>query len=426
MKTNQFLSMLSMACLLLSGLTSFAQQTIQTPLPAGITTQQASSYQIRPSHLANVQSNKEEEQRTTVYRKANGALMEAIPAGKKFNSKTFADKFHAAIKDQVTGYALQLRLNGAANQTLIWNWAQTPANASQGWTLDRRMHVASVSKLITGIAMLKLLDEKGISVDAKIINYLPTYWAKGANIGQISFRNLLQHRSGFATGGSASDFNTMKARVAAGVPGTGNYDYENMNFGLCRILTAVINGNVDKNANYGILNDQIWDMLTINAYRNYVQAKVLTPAGVGGAGFAPAAGGALAYRFPHLNQGGWNSGDLSTMSGGAGWRLSVKEVLNVMDHARRKGTILPANRTQFLLDNRLGIDQIIDTPAGKLYNKNGAWRDGACENNPRMEQCVAVFLPGGYELVVFVNSRISAGCTSLRNLVTETYLESFQ
>ncbi len=101
----------------------FTQQTIQTPLPAGITTQQASSYQIRPSHLANVQSNKEEEQRTTVYRKANGALMEAIPAGKKFNSKTFADKFHAAIKDQVTGYALQLRLNGAANQTLIW--AQT-------------------------------------------------------------------------------------------------------------------------------------------------------------------------------------------------------------------------------------------------------------------------------------------------------------
>ncbi len=223
--------------------------------------------------------------------------------------------------------------------------------------------------------MLKLLDEKGISVDAKIINYLPTYWAKGANIGQISFRNLLQHRSGFATGGSASDFSTMKARVAAGVPGTGNYDYENMNFGLCRILTAVINGNVDKNANYGILNDQIWDMLTVNAYRNYVQAKVLTPAGVGGAGFAPAAGGALAYRFPHLNQGGWNSGDLSTMSGGAGWRLSVKEVLNVMDHARRKGTILPANRTQFLLDNRLGIDQIIDTP-GNSIKKRGR-RDGA-------------------------------------------------
>lgn len=424
MKTTKIFSILGIAFALFMGTFAHAQQITTTPLPAGITQQQASAHQISPSHLQNVQSYEEAEQFSFNYTRANRAPMPAATA--TFKSNVFAQKFHAAIKDKVTGYAMQLRLNGAPNQTLIWNWAQTPANGSLGWNLDRRMHVASVSKLITGIAMLKLLDEKGISVDAKIVNYLPNYWAKGNNIGQISFRNLLQHRSGFSTGGSASDFGTMKARVAAGVSGTGNYDYENMNFGLCRILIAVINGNINKNSNFGVINDQVWDVVTINAYRNYVQTKVFNPAGVANAGFAPAAGGALAYRFPHGNQAGWNSGDLSTMSGGAGWRLSVTEVLKVMDHARRKNTILPANRTQFLLDNRLGIDQIIDTPAGKLYNKNGAWRDGACENNPRQEQCVAVFLPNGYEIVVFVNSRIGAGCESLRGLVTETYLDSFQ
>jgi hypothetical protein len=30
------------------------------------------------------------------------------------------------------------------------------------------------------------------------------------------------------------------------VTSIGHYHYENMNFGLCRILLAIINGNIDK------------------------------------------------------------------------------------------------------------------------------------------------------------------------------------
>ena len=177
MKTTKIFSILSIAFVLFVGTFAHAQQITTTPLPAGITQQQASAYQISPTHLQNVQSYEEAEQLSFNYTRANQAPMPAATA--TFRSNVFAQKFHAAIKDKVTGYAMQLRLNGAPNQTLIWNWAQTPANGSLGWNLDRRMHVASVSKLITGIAMLKLLDEKGISVDAKIINYLPDYWEIG-------------------------------------------------------------------------------------------------------------------------------------------------------------------------------------------------------------------------------------------------------
>jgi CubicO group peptidase (beta-lactamase class C family) len=428
MKTIKIFSFLSIVFVLLIGTWLHSQVNPQTSLPTGITKEQMSAYQIRPTHLQNIQSDKEVEQVSFNYTRANNKPMPDAKA--TFNSDVFAKKFHAAIKDEVTGYAMQLRLNGAPNHSLYWNWALTPANGGIGWHLDRRMHVASVSKLITAIAMLKLLDEKGISLDASIINYLPDYWEKGNKIDQVSFRNLLQHRSGFSTGGSASDFGTMKAKVSAGVNEIGKYDYENMNFGLCRILIAVINGDINKNYKsppFFNFNDEYWDFFTIRAYANYVQTKVFNPAGVAKAGFVPADFGALAYNFPHGNLDGWNSGDLSTMSGGVGWRLSVIEVLNVMNHARRKNTILSANRMQFLLDNGLGIDQIIKTPAGKLYNKNGSWERGSkCANNLSIEQCVAVFLPNGYEIVVFVNSRIGMDCKSLRNLVTETYLDSFQ
>jgi CubicO group peptidase (beta-lactamase class C family) len=152
-----------------------------------------------------------------------------------------------------------------------------------------------------------------------------------------------------------------------------------------------------------------------------MQTNVFTPAGVNNVGFEPLAGGknALAYKFPHNNEKGWNSGNLASVAGGAGWRLSTKELLNVMNHARRKNTIISASQAQYMLDNSFGIDQMINTPAGKLYNKNGAWG-----NNSRTEQCVAYFWPQEMELVVFVNSPISDSNFSLRNIVSQAFINS--
>ena len=171
---------------------------------------------------------------------------------------------------------------------------------------------------------------------------------------------MFTHKSGFVTGGSATDYATMKSKVAAGVAGVGNYDYENMNFGLCRLLIATVSGAVAKSTTYApsYLNDAFWDLNTLNAYRSYLQAKVFTPSGVANAGFEPLAStpDALAYPFPVGATKGWNSGDLKTVAGGAGWRLSINELLNVMNHVRRKGTIMTATKAQYMLDNYFGID----------------------------------------------------------------------
>ena len=45
------------------------------------------------------------------------------------------------------------------------------------WNLDTRMHVASVSKLMTAIGTVKLLDEHDVSLDSRIAAYYPFYWA---------------------------------------------------------------------------------------------------------------------------------------------------------------------------------------------------------------------------------------------------------
>ena len=390
-------------------------------LPRGLTISKLRTHVIVPEHTKNVEMEEVNEAREVTFK-------QVIPA-KQFKLKPrlkvadFAAAVHTVMKGRTAGYIMQVRQNGNPIYNNVWEWAQTPSDQGKGWTENTRMHVASVSKFLTAVGMVKLLDSKGISYDAKIVDYLPTYWAKGANVDKITFRHLLTHKSGFAGDSSASDYAFMKLKVSLGVVSPGSdYDYENMNFGLMRILIPIINGDIAKNFPWPpqIDKDQAWDAFTIGAYREYMQDKVFTPAGVMNADFAPlpnAINSALAYAFPAGN--GWNSGNLETMAGGAAWRLSLKELLNVMNHVRRKNTIISSQTAQYMLDNKLGIDQVKDTPAGKIYNKNGRWR-----NNGRTEQSVAYFFPNGMEVAVFVNSPIGPEGFSLRNTIRDAFLAS--
>jgi CubicO group peptidase (beta-lactamase class C family) len=85
------------------------------------------------------------------------------------------------IAGQPENDMLQVPQNGSLVHYANWEWSQTPADQGKGWNENTRMHVASVSKFLTAVGLIKLLDTKGISYDAKIIDYLPTYWSKGKN-----------------------------------------------------------------------------------------------------------------------------------------------------------------------------------------------------------------------------------------------------
>ncbi len=129
--------------------------------------------------------------------------------------------------------------------------------------------------------------------------------------------------------------------------------------------------------------------------------EVFAPSGVTGPDFAHDAADALAYNFP-VTGSGWDSGDLTTMAGGAGWHLSVDELLQVMATFRRGGTIVSPGQAQVMLDDGFGIDFSVATPLGTYYAKLGGWNDNA----GHQEQGVAFYLPLNMELVVLVNSPV--------------------
>jgi hypothetical protein len=337
--------------------------------------------------------------------------------------------------DGVAGFVYQLRQSGQKLITNASQYAKREQDGLEWWTVDVQMHVASVSKLMTAMAMMVLFRDHNISDppwDARIIDYLPDYWQKGPSIKYITFLNLFQHTSGL--GLSTPDvvnIQNMESAIASGInPGNlGQYNYRNLNYALCRILLPVINGDIDQGA-----DPSIWDQATISAYEAYLQAKVFQPSGVVGATLDHLRACALAYRGPDDTKPGWNSGNMQESCGGDGWHLSVNQLLDVMGEFRRGGGILTPAAAQAMLDNGFGVDPFtggplptaLPTPAGNVYCKPGDWHDGT--NCPPDEQSLAFFLPEDMELAVFVNSTVGGHTgendSHFRDLVKQTYLDN--
>src|SRR5580704_10177935 len=79
----------------------------------------------------------------------------------------FGAALHAKLQKSVGGYSAELRQHGQAIFTSNWLSAKRPQDGNENWTSDVQLHVASVSKLITAMAMTVLMAEKGISPDAQ-------------------------------------------------------------------------------------------------------------------------------------------------------------------------------------------------------------------------------------------------------------------
>ena len=390
---------------------------------------------IRPPSYDGASSDHPTEESTVLFKPAPppGGLPYYLDVG------AFQVALDSALKGVVAGYVAQLRQSDQVLFTNAWQYAKLPQDGSEQWTAAVQMHVASVSKLMTAMAMMVLLRDHNISPDAHIIDFLPDYWAKGPNIEHITFRNLFNHTSGLK-GYYLVGFKMIKSAIAHGDDRDqrGLYNYQNLNYGLCRILLAVINGNINKNAYFPPppfppeLNDNMWDLVTINAYEAFLQEKVFKPSGtavVATLDHFPAF--ALAYRGPGDTEPGWNSGNMQESCGCDGWHISVNDLLNVMGQFRRGNGILTIADAQKMLDNGFGVDPLsgnsalpaaLTTPAGNLYCKPGDWHDP----NNQDEQSLAYFLPEDMELVVFVNSPVAGqiGTNNFRCVVTQAYLDS--
>jgi Beta-lactamase len=330
----------------------------------------------------------------------------------------FGQKMHASLKDlPISGYTLRVRRAGETVYTLIWNWARRPQDANEeGWQPTVKMHVASVSKLVTSMAVVKLLHEKGISADTPIAGFLPSYFNPGAGAASLTFRQLLTHTSGFRRKDSSGPndgytFADFKSYFESGVKpaDVGQWHYHNGNYIGLRIAVGILSGAINANARFDLpflpnnLNDTFWDALSINAYVSYVTHNVFVPSFTQ-ASLQPQALDSLAYPND-LAQAGW-AADASPSAGTAGWWLSVDEIMNIMNTYWQSNAIVPRSVARRALSDGFGLDGMqnwqVFLNRQDCFMKGGYWSDGM----GRTQQCIVAFAPQDIELAVFVNSPV--------------------
>ena len=283
------------------------------------------------------------------------------------------------------------------------------------------MNVGSVSKLVTAMAARKALADAGVPGKTAIHPFLPLYWQRGPNVDKVTFDMLLTHRSGFYS--PVTDMalhGDLKAQIVRGalqgVP-LGDATYQNVNFGLFRILIPVLTGaiKVSLTAPSGLEDDhdRLWDALAIQGYHDYVQQHVFAPAQISGAATASVPGNAMAYQWP-MPGAGWDSGDLSPTSATTGWHLTANELVRLL-YAFTDGVVVPRPDAWAMLESGWGIDRSKPTKAGRYFLKDGRWESG----NNQLEQAVAGLLPGGLPFALLMNSQLGPDTPHLINVVAD-------
>ncbi len=138
------------------------------------------------------------EENIFIKKKKNRSEVEEKPFDPHFNtiSKSYKRKTKRVIKS-FFNHELKRNFNGqflvAKNGEILYETFEGYANYENKEKLDFNtpMHLASVSKTVTSMAIMRLVDQKKVLLDEDIRNYLPEIPYEG-----ISIRMLLNHRSG--------------------------------------------------------------------------------------------------------------------------------------------------------------------------------------------------------------------------------------
>jgi hypothetical protein len=187
----------------------------------------------------------------------------------KPNFVKWSELIHRAYDGKIAGgYAFQVFHYGMLAAEGAEGWARLPSeprDPSVRWTQDTIMGIASVSKTISAVALLKLWEETGrtFALDdpfwPHIKRVCPT---AGADVKRVTIREVLTHRSGFPKMDDDAitprDLEKLLNRPLAHPPGTVP-EYQNNNYYIVHLLIEEI-GHVK--------------------YTPYVKEHVLAPMGI--------------------------------------------------------------------------------------------------------------------------------------------------
>ena len=338
----------------------------------------------------------------------------------QFNIELFEQNIIDGITGQVPGYAYVIN----QNQTLYSKGAEGFANEASAapFTVDLRMHVASISKVITATAVLKILASRpDVGVDSTIAPYLPNHWVLGQNVENLTFRNLLTHKTGFFVSSGGGYYNDLQVLIEGGLDESlrGNvHEYYNDNFSLFRIIIPILTGELTTNV-FEV------DAATLALeYVQFVNEELFEPMGISQAYCFQQSSNPIKY-YGCDNGAINNGGDQTLRCGAYGWHLSAVDLAAFMAHLRYNNSILDASTRQLMDDDILGWENEKSSNNGEhgtyLFH-SGQWHYGGADGGG-LETCVMKFAENKVEVSLLFNcvDHPDPNLASPRRLLREAY-----
>lgn len=322
----------------------------------------------------------------------------------------FSAGIDAQLKGNVVGYVSTV---GALATISREGLARTPADPpSLAMDTDIPSNIASLSKVLTTVAVLQSLVKHNLTIDSKIASFLPPDWTQGPNVASISFRELLTHRAGFRDNGNGANttYAVLKQQIADGVQlaNKGVPLYNNLNFAIFREILPFMEGFNDP-------GPATRAAATASFYINYMRQHVFQPLGITGADCKPPSGSNPVLYYPPPPVGatkGVEAGDWTLAAGGGGWVLTASDLYKVMLDLAGGNVLLSDSLKTLMNNNCLGWDCSVQTQNG-FVGKNGILQYG----NAWLWTFFGIF-KNTVPVVVIVNSNTPANIT---NVVATAY-----
>jgi len=319
--------------------------------------------------------------------------------------KRFSDAVTQRLAGRVAGFVSII--GDEAPRIVEMGEARTAADPPRRrMAADVPVNVASVSKLLTAIAVLQALHARHLGIDAPVAGWLPADWRRGPNIETITFRDLLTHRAGFRNDSDLTSYADLRRQIADGVALADKRKvvYNNKNFALFRVILPYLNGFEDA-------APERRDAATARTYIEYMQKHVFEPLGIEHADCKPSAADppALYYPVPAGPARGIEAGDWTPICGGGGWVLTANDLFRVMHSLLHDETLLAVPQKERLMKYCLGLG-CSTRPQKDFRGKDGfLFYDG---KKVAVEAFAGIF-KGRMIAVVVTNSNPGPGITDI-------------
>jgi CubicO group peptidase (beta-lactamase class C family) len=307
-------------------------------------------------------------------------------------------------------------------------FARSGIDTQMAFTEDTVQPIGSVSKVITAAVVLDVLaqHQPAIPVTAKIGPYLPSWWFRAPGVDDITFQDLLLHRSGLPANATGTDTGSLRLLLSMGCLGTtcgsaAKETYNNSGYALLQLLAASVAKPTEFNALTPLFVSGYVDEAQYAGEFLELWVKDNFFAGPADASKASCVYDAdtMAWTYPpsaqqwtpgtHPGVGQPYAADGHPGCGTGRWNFSSKNLASVVERLN-SGLSIPKVLSDSMKSNVYGWDDASATTANDPYVTKGGVLNWGADADPGYRARIYVF-PKGTAVAVVKNGNTPLGAT---------------